>query len=80
LAVALKHASTPAFKTYQQQVVANSRAVAARLQQVGSGTDTHGFLLSSVVPLSSVRLQLVAVNVQVCVRASVCVREREKRQ
>ncbi len=34
LAVALKHVATPAFKAYQQQVVANSRAAAARLQQV----------------------------------------------
>lgn len=46
LAVALKHAATPAFRTYQQQVVANARALAARLQHHGysvctGGTDNH---------------------------------------
>ncbi|KAF5834402.1 serine hydroxymethyltransferase-domain-containing protein [Dunaliella salina] len=46
LAVALKHVATPSFKAYQRQVVANSRAVAARLQQHGykictDGSDNH---------------------------------------
>ncbi|KAK9797433.1 hypothetical protein WJX73_003651 [Symbiochloris irregularis] len=46
LAVALKYATTPAFKQYQQQVRANSRALAARLVKHGyklvtDGTDNH---------------------------------------
>jgi len=46
LAVALKWAADPAFKVYQKQVVANSRALAARLMQHGykvvtDGTDNH---------------------------------------
>lgn len=46
LAVALKYASTPEFVEYQKQVVANCRALAARLTQHGyslvtGGTDNH---------------------------------------
>ncbi|GAQ80566.1 serine hydroxymethyltransferase [Klebsormidium nitens] len=46
LAVALKQAATPAFKEYQRQVVANSRALAGRLLELGytlvsGGTDNH---------------------------------------
>lgn len=46
LAVALKYVATPEFKTYQQQVVANARALAARLishgyKLVTDGTDNH---------------------------------------
>ena len=46
LAVALKHARTPEFKAYQQQVKANSRALGARLAKHGyklvtGGTDNH---------------------------------------
>ena len=46
LAVALKYANTPAFKTYQQQVIANSQALAAKLtghgyRLVTGGTDNH---------------------------------------
>ncbi|KAF8056339.1 SHM4 [Scenedesmus sp. PABB004] len=46
LAVALKHAASEEFKTYQRQVVANSRALAASLQARGhtlvtGGTDNH---------------------------------------
>lgn len=46
LAVALKQAASPAFKEYQQQVVANCRALADRLMQLGytlvsGGTDNH---------------------------------------
>ena len=46
LAVALKWAATSAFKTYQQQVVANSRALGASLtgrgyKLVTGGTDNH---------------------------------------
>jgi glycine/serine hydroxymethyltransferase len=35
LAVALKQANTPEFKTYQQQVVANCQALAQRMQKLG---------------------------------------------
>lgn len=46
LAVALKHAATPEFAAYQRQVVANCRALAARLLKHGyslvtGGTDNH---------------------------------------
>jgi glycine hydroxymethyltransferase len=46
LAVALKHARTPEFKAYQQQVKANARALGARLVKHGyklvtGGTDNH---------------------------------------
>lgn len=35
LAVALKQAKTPEFKTYQQQVVANCQALSKRMQELG---------------------------------------------
>lgn len=46
LAVALRMASAPEFKGYQQQVVANARALASRLSELGyslvsGGTDNH---------------------------------------
>jgi len=46
LAVALKHAATPEFKAYQQQVVANARALGEALKKRGyklvtDGTDNH---------------------------------------
>ncbi len=49
-AVALKEASTEAFRQYQAQVVANARALAAALVErgyriVSGGTDTHLFLI-----------------------------------
>jgi glycine hydroxymethyltransferase len=49
-AVALKEAMTPEFKTYQQQVVKNARAMAGALQQKGwrivsGGTDNHLMLV-----------------------------------
>lgn len=49
-AVAFKEALTPEFKTYQRQVVANARAMAAVLQQrghriVSGGTDNHLMLI-----------------------------------
>jgi glycine hydroxymethyltransferase len=52
-AVALLEALQPQFKTYQAQVLANSRALAARLaghgfQIVSGGTDNHLLLLSLV--------------------------------
>jgi glycine hydroxymethyltransferase len=52
-AVALLEALQPEFKEYQQQVLTNARAMAARLQQrgfniVSGGTDNHLFLLSLV--------------------------------
>jgi glycine hydroxymethyltransferase len=50
-AVALKEALQPEFKDYQRQVLANARAMAARLakngyQIVSGGTDNHLFLMS----------------------------------
>lgn len=44
--MALKQAASPAFKDYQRQVVANSRALAGRLLELGytlvsGGTDNH---------------------------------------
>ncbi len=50
-AVALLEALQPEFKDYQQQVLTNARAMAARLTQrgyqiVSGGTDNHLFLLS----------------------------------
>jgi glycine hydroxymethyltransferase len=49
-AVALKEALTAEFRTYQAQIVANARALAARLNEKGfrivsGGTDNHVFLL-----------------------------------
>lgn len=46
LACALKQAASPEFKNYQQQVLSNSKAMAARLTQLGyslvsGGTDNH---------------------------------------
>ncbi|MBI4401610.1 MAG: serine hydroxymethyltransferase [Nitrospirae bacterium] len=50
-AVALNEALSPAFKLYQQQVVANARALAAGLAErgyrvVSGGTDTHLMLIN----------------------------------
>jgi len=50
-AVALHEALSPAFKSYQRQVVANARALAAGLVErgyrvVSGGTDTHLFLVN----------------------------------
>ena len=52
-AVAFKEALAPEFKTYQQQVVTNARAMAATLQErgyniVSGGTDNHLFLLDLI--------------------------------
>jgi glycine hydroxymethyltransferase len=52
-AVALKEALQPEFRDYQRQVLANARAMAARLahhgyQIVSGGTDNHLFLMSLV--------------------------------
>ena len=49
-AVAFKEALAPEFRTYQQQIVANARALAARLTEKGfrivsGGTDNHVFLI-----------------------------------
>jgi len=49
-AVALKEAQAPGFKIYQQQVLANARALASGLQKrgfriVSGGTDTHLMLV-----------------------------------
>ena len=50
-AVALKEALSPAFRTYQEQVIANARTLAAGLDELGyrivsGGTDTHLFLVN----------------------------------
>ncbi|MCL6565527.1 MAG: serine hydroxymethyltransferase [Acidobacteriia bacterium] len=50
-AVCLKEAMEPSFRAYQQQVVANARALAAALAERGfhivtGGTDTHLFLVN----------------------------------
>ena len=52
-AVAFKEALEPEFKTYQQQVVANAKAMVAVLQErgykiVSNGTDNHLFLLDLI--------------------------------
>ncbi len=52
-AVCFKEAMDPSFKTYQQQVVTNARAMAAVLIErgydiVSNGTDNHLFLLSLI--------------------------------
>ena len=52
-AVAFKEAMEPAFKAYQQQVVANARAMASVFMQrgvdiVSGGTDNHLFLVSLI--------------------------------
>ena len=52
-AVAFKEALDPAFKTYQQQVVDNARAMAATLIErgykvVSGGTDNHLFLVDLI--------------------------------
>ncbi|MBK8181993.1 MAG: serine hydroxymethyltransferase [Candidatus Competibacteraceae bacterium] len=52
-AVALKEALQPEFKTYQQQVVKNAKAMAAVFQErgyqvVSNGTEDHLFLLSLI--------------------------------
>jgi glycine hydroxymethyltransferase len=52
-AVAFKEALQPEFKDYQRQVVANARAMAARMQErgydiVSGGTDNHLFLVDLI--------------------------------
>ncbi|MCY4153723.1 MAG: serine hydroxymethyltransferase [Gammaproteobacteria bacterium] len=52
-AVAFKEAMEPAFKAYQQQVIANARAMASVFMQrgvdiVSGGTDNHLFLVSLI--------------------------------
>lgn len=52
-AVAFKEALAPEFKDYQRQVVANARAMAARMQErgyriVSGGTDNHLFLVDLI--------------------------------
>ncbi|XP_064601116.1 serine hydroxymethyltransferase, cytosolic-like [Liolophura sinensis] len=50
VAVALREANTPAFKTYQQQVLVNAKVMSKRFQEKGftvvsGGTDTHLILV-----------------------------------
>lgn len=65
LAVALKMANTPEFKEYQLQVIANARAMAERLMELGytlvsGGTDNH-LLLVDLKPsgIDGARVQTV---------------------
>jgi glycine hydroxymethyltransferase len=49
-AVALKNAMTPEFRTYQEQIIRNSRRLASSMQRLGyrivsGGTDNHLFLI-----------------------------------
>lgn len=53
IAVALKEASTPAFKKYAKQIIANSQALASALKSLGyeivsGGTDNHLFLVDTI--------------------------------
>ena len=55
VAVALKEASTPAFKTYAKQVVKNAKALADELKKLGwhiisGGTDSHLVLMDTWSP------------------------------
>jgi len=55
IAVALKEAATPAFKTYGKQIVANAKALAQTLIKeglhlVGNGTENH-LILVDVIPI-----------------------------
>ena len=52
VAVSLKEASTPAFKTYSKQVIKNAQALANELQKLGwhiisGGTDSHLILMDT---------------------------------
>ena len=52
VAVALKEASTPAFKSYAKQVIKNAQALAKRLTELGwrvvsGGTDSHLLLVDT---------------------------------
>lgn len=65
LAVALRQANTPEFKSYQQQVVSNCQALCKRMQELGykvvsNGTDNH-LILVDLKPSSidGARLQSV---------------------
>jgi glycine hydroxymethyltransferase len=59
VAIALKEASTPAFKKYAKQVVKNAQALAAELQKLGwhivsGGTDSHLILMDTFMNGSGV--------------------------
>ena len=71
LAVALKQANTEEFKIYQQQVVANCKAICKRLQDLGytvvsNGTDNH-LILVDLKPsgIDGARLQSVLDEVSI---------------
>jgi len=57
VAVALKEANTPAFKSYAKQIIKNAEALATELQNLGwhiisGGTDSHLILMDTCLPAS----------------------------
>lgn len=76
--VALKQAMSPAFKIYQQQVVANSRAMAKGLMDLGytivsGGTDNH-LLLVDLRPQKTdgARAELILEHIMIAVNKNTC--------
>lgn len=71
LAVALKQAASPEFKAYQQQVVANAKALETKFKELGhklvaDGTDSHMVLLDlRPFSLDGARLEFVLENINI---------------
>lgn len=71
LAVALKQATTPEFKEYQQQVLKNAKALEVEFQRLGyklvsDGTDSHMVLLDlRPQALDGARLETVLENINI---------------
>lgn len=71
LAVALKQAASPEFKAYQQQVVANAKALESKFKALGhklvaDGTDSHMVLLDlRPFALDGARLEFVLENINI---------------
>lgn len=71
LAVALKQASTPEFKEYQQQVVDNARAFGEQLSKrgfklVSGGTDNHLILIDlSTMGIDGARLETILEKINI---------------
>lgn len=71
LAVALKQAQTPDFKAYQEQVVANAKALENKFKQLGhklvaDGTDSHMVLLDlRQHSLDGARVEAVLENINI---------------
>ncbi|KAI1193054.1 glycine hydroxymethyltransferase [Nemania serpens] len=68
LTVALKQAATPEFKSYQQKVVSNAKALENKFKSLGytlvsGGTDSHMVLLDlRPIPLDGARVEAVLEN------------------